>query len=200
MKTRSILFSLLLLSLSLIGFAQETTTITTTTSSEDEKPKANIWFGPKFGLDLAHFTTDVNEVTGQLSSNYQAGLFCQIGKTLYLQPELYYSSYSIKSFQGQDSVKVNSIKCPIMVGLKFLDIGLVSLHLNGGPQFRFQLDDTDKITGAMQVDWQVGAGLDVLGFITADLRYTLVQGVSFAQQIDKIGTVPLNLTVGLKFR
>lgn len=55
MKTRFILFSLFL-SLSLIGFAQEATTTTV------EKPKAKIWFGPKVGLDLAHFTTDVNEI------------------------------------------------------------------------------------------------------------------------------------------
>ena len=194
MKTKSLLFSLFLVMLSVVGYAQDATTTTV------EKPKAKIWIGPKFGLDIESFTTDVNKLTGQLSSNYQAGLMFQFGETLYLQPEVYYSSSKFKNSIGQDSITVNSIKCPVMLGLKFLDIGLVSLHLNGGPQFRFQLDNTDKITGAMKLDWQVGAGVDVLGFITADLRYTLVQGVSIADQAKTIGSAPLNLTVGLKFR
>ena len=85
MKTRFILFSLFFLSLSLIGFAQDDVT-------KVEKPKAKIWFGPKVGLDLAHFTTDVNEITTQFGSNYQAGIFFQFGEKLYLQPEIYYAS------------------------------------------------------------------------------------------------------------
>ena len=55
MKTRFILFSLFFLSLSMIGFAQDDVT-------KVEKPKAKIWFGPKVGLDLAHFTTDVRKL------------------------------------------------------------------------------------------------------------------------------------------
>ena len=87
-----------------------------------------------------------------------------------------------------------------MVGLKFLDIGLLSLHLKGGPQFRFPLDNSDKPTGKMSLDWQVGAGVDILGFITTDLRYTLQSGKSLDEQAKNIGTSGLNLTVGLKFR
>ncbi|MEI6555773.1 MAG: porin family protein [Paludibacter sp.] len=187
MKTKFILASLLFLSLSIVGNAQDNTTV--------EKPKAKIWIGPKFGLDITNFTTDVNSVANQLGSNYQAGLMLQLGETLYLQPEAY---YCFKKFSS--TVDSSYIKVPVMVGLKFLDIGLLSLHLNGGPQFRFPLDKSDKPTGKMSLDWQVGAGLDVLGFITADLRYTLIQGQSIADQVKTIGTAPLNLTVGLKFR
>ena len=189
MKTKSLLFILFFILLSVVGYAQDATTTTV------EKPKAKIWFGPKFGLDITNFTTNINDVTNQLGSNYQAGLMCQFGETLYLQPEVYYCN---KKFSA--TVDSSYIKIPVMLGLKFLDIGLVSLHLNGGPQFRFPLDKSDKPTGSMQLDWQVGAGVDVLGFITADLRYTLVQGVSIADQAKTIGTAPLNLTVGLKFR
>lgn len=192
MKTKFILVSLFFLSLTYVGYAQDNTTTTV------EKPKAKIWIGPKFGLDVSSFTTDFNKVAGQLSSNYQAGLFCQFGETLYLQPEVYYSSYKIKV--GTIESSFNCFKCPVMVGLKFLDIGLLSLHLNGGPQFLFPLDNSDKFTGNIDLSWQLGAGLDVLGFITADVRYTLVKGESVADQIKNIGTAPLNLTVGLKFR
>lgn len=187
MKTRSVFFTLFFLSVTLVGYAQESTTT--------EKPKAKIWFGPKFGLDITHFTTDVNEITNQLGGNYQAGLLCQIGETLYLQPEIYYASYKIDSIS-----RTNFVKIPIMLGLKFLDIGLLSLHLNGGPLFSFQLDNTDRITGNQTLNWQLGAGADILGFITADLRYTLVPGKSISDQVSSITSSGLNLTVGLKFR
>ena len=188
MKTKFILAGLFLLSLSFVGYAQDNTTTV-------EKPKAKIWIGPKFGLDVANFTTNINDVTNQLGSNYQAGLFCQFGETLYLQPEIYYAHKKISS-----TVDSSYIKVPVMVGLKFLDIGLVSLHLNGGPQLRFPLDKSDTPTGKMNLDWQVGAGVDVLGFITADLRYTLQSGKSIDDQVKTIGSSTLNLTVGLKFR
>lgn len=191
MKTRSVFLTLFFLSVTLIGYAQESTTT--------EKPKAKIWFGPKFGLDISHFTTDVNEITNQLGSNYQAGLLCQIGETLYLQPEVYYASYKT-SASITDSSRTNFVKIPIMLGLKVLDIGLVSLHLNGGPLFSFQLDNTDRITGNQTLNWQLGAGADILGFITADLRYTLVPGKSISDQVSSITSSGLNLTVGLKFR
>ena len=110
MKTRFILFSLFFLSLSLIGFAQDDVT-------KVEKPKAKIWFGPKVGLDLAHFTTDVNEITTQFGSNYQAGIFFQFGEKLYLQPEIYYAST-----KTSDSIRINFLKAPVMLGLRIFDI------------------------------------------------------------------------------
>ncbi|MEI6753834.1 MAG: outer membrane beta-barrel protein [Paludibacter sp.] len=194
MKTKSVFFTLFFISLSVIGYAQDETLTSTTIV---EKPKAKVWFGPKFGLDIAQFTTNVDAITGQLGSNYQAGLLCQIGETLYLQPELYYSHISKIGLKSIDS---SYIKLPIMVGLKFLDIGLFSLHIKGGPQFRFPLDNTDKPTGKMNLDWQVGVGVDILGFITTDLRYSLQSGKSIDEQAKNIGTSNLNLTVGLKFR
>jgi hypothetical protein len=194
MKTKSLFLSLFLVSLSVIGYAQDASTTTV------EKPKAKIWFGPKFGLDLTNFTTNVTDITNQLGTNYQAGLLCQIGEKLYLQPEIYYASYKTAAGTA-DSSRTNFIKAPIMLGVRILDIGLVSVHIMGGPQFSLQLDNKDQLTGAQTLTWQVGAGADVLGFITADLRYTIQSG-SIATQVqnfslDKTG---LNLTVGLKFR
>ena len=190
MKTRFILFSLFFLSLSMIGFAQDDVT-------KVEKPKAKIWFGPKVGLDLAHFTTDVNEISTQFGSNYQAGIFFQFGEKLYLQPEIYYASTNTS-----DNIRINFLKAPVMLGLRIFDIGLVSLHIMGGPQFSFKLDNSDKLTGDQALTWQVGAGADVLGFITADLRYTIVPGQSASTQISSfnLNTTGLNLTVGLKLR
>lgn len=122
---------------------------------------------------------------------------CQIGEKLYLQPEIYYAST-----KTSDSIRINFLKAPIMLGVRILDIGLVSLHIMGGPQFSFKLDSSDKLTGDQTLTWQVGAGADILGFITADLRYTIVPGQSVSTQVStfNLNTTGLNLTVGLKFR
>ena len=200
MKTKFFLLCLFLVSFSVIGYAQDETSTTTTESTPVEKPKPKIWFGPKFGLDLSHFTSDVNNIKSQLGSNYQAGIMVQFGEKLYLQPEAYYASY--KSMTGVADSARNFIKVPVMAGLRFFNIGLISLHLMGGPQFIFQLDNKDKLTGNQTLSWQVGAGADVLGFITADLRYTIQPNQTASTQIQNfsLNSTGLNLTVGLKFR
>lgn len=173
---------------------------TTTTNSVSETPttkKPKIWIGPKFGLDIASNTQDIKSITDQLKGNYQFGVLLQYGRTLYLQPELFYASYKVS-----ETVSNNYIKVPLMLGLRFLNLGLFSLHAMGGPSYSFMLDDADKLTGTNGFSWQVGAGIDVLGFITADLRYTLRENLSLADQISQFSSNPnaLNLTVGLKFR
>jgi hypothetical protein len=124
--------------------------------------------GLDLGLDVILTTSDINGITEQLKGNYQAGIMVQWGKTIYLQPEVYYSSYKITQTSSMNFVKV-----PVMVGLKFLDLGLISTHVMGGPMYSMLLDNKDNLTGANSLNWQVGAGVDILGFITADLRYTL---------------------------
>lgn len=226
MKTKSIL-GLLLVCFSFPVIAQEiikqettTTTTTTTTSTStnaniDANTNANTvantvsvaetptekvakwWVGPKFGLDINSMSiTNVN-VSKELTKNYQFGLLVQYGRTFYIQPEIYYSSYKIT-----DEISKNYIKLPVQVGVKFLDLGLFSLHLTTGPSYSFKLDDTDQYTGETGFSWLVGAGVDVLGFITSDIRYTLRNKVTIADQISEFSSAynTLNLTVGLKFR
>jgi len=201
MKTKFFLLCLFLVSFSAIEYAQDETTTPTTTASEPiEKPKPKIWWGPRFGLDLSHFTYDFNNIKSQLGNNYQAGIMVQFGEKLYLQPEAYYASY--KSVTGAIDSTKNFIKVPVLVGLRFFNIGLISLHLMGGPQFSFQLDKKDNFTGIQTLSWQVGGGADILGFITADLRYTLQQGQNVSTQVQNFSwnSTGLNLTVGLKLR
>jgi hypothetical protein len=174
---------------------QEVTTVTTVTSTPTEK-KHKFWFGPKFGLDIP--SNSLNKIGDQLNTNYRFGLFAQFGRTLYFQPEIYYASYKTTA----TSKSTNYIKMPLMIGLKFLDLGLFSLHIMTGPSLSFKLDDNDALTGYSESSWQLGAGVDVLGFITSDIRYKILKGVSLGDQISKFSTNPniLNLTVGLKLR
>lgn len=162
-------------------------------AEDDSKDDKKVWFGPKFGLDVLSTTSDLTSLTDQLKGNYQVGCFLQMGKKIYFQPELYYSSYTTNV---ATNAKVNYVKAPLMLGLQVFDIGLVSLHLNGGPSYLKKLDSTEKGL----INWEVGAGVNVLGFITTDLRYTIKKNSSTATQFEELisNGGMLNLTVGLR--
>ena len=194
------LFLLCLLTSYTMLSAQEIITVQDSTAAKPEK-KTKFWMGPKFGLDLS--PVKFNEIGSQLSSNYQIGIMLQYGNKLYFQPEVYYSSYKTNTngVTGADLKKtVNFIKVPVLVGLKFLDLGLFSLHIKTGPSLTFKLDDNDGVSGNNTFAWQVGTGVDILGFITTDIRYTMIKGVSLGDQINNFSrnTSMLNLTVGLR--
>lgn len=187
--------------------AQESTTQPDSTKASKPEKKAKFWIGPKFGLDL--HPVKLNEIGSQLSANYQLGIMVQYGRTLYLQPEIYYASYKdytsavVYGHNGtvNDPTKsVNFLKMPIFVGLKFLDLGLFSLHLKGGPSFTYRLNGKNSDTED-SFAWQVAAGVDILGFITTDVRYTL-NDESLGDQINHFSrnTSMVNLTVGLRLR
>ena len=173
----------LLLGLSACLFAQD--------DSKDEK---KFWLGPKFGLDVSSSTADLNSLTDQLKQNYQVGMFLQLGKKIYFQPEIYYASYTTNP---TTNAKINYVKAPMMLGWQIFDIGLISLHLNGGPSYLKQLDSTEKAV----INWELGAGVNVLGFITTDLRYTFQKGsttgITQVEQLITNGGM-VNLTVGLR--
>lgn len=177
-----LLMAIALLSMSCILFAED-----------DDKEDKKVWFGPKFGLDVTSTTSDLTSLTDQLKGNYQVGFFMQLGKKIYFQPELYYSSYITNP---ATNAKVNYVKAPLMLGLQVFDLGLVSLHLNGGPSYLKKLESTEKGL----INWEVGAGINMLGFITTDLRYTIQKNSSTATQIDDLVTNGgmLNLTIGLR--
>ncbi|MDD4922640.1 MAG: outer membrane beta-barrel protein [Bacteroidales bacterium] len=188
MKTRTILSAFLIFFISAQTFAQSTT-------SDGSKSKPKFWMGPKFGLDLSPITLKPGEITDQLKTNFQAGILAQYGRILYVQPEVYYSKYKI------GDISASYIKVPAMLGCRFLNLGLVSFHVMGGPAFSLQLNNKDTFDNDV-FSWQVGAGFDVFGLVTADVRYTLKDGVSISDQVSQFDaeTDMLNITLGLKFR
>lgn len=185
MKNR-ILLLFVLMGLATFGFAQ--------TSSEN----SNFKFGPKFGID---FNANYNNLDGiidnaqeALSKGYQFGGFVQFGNKVYLQPEFYYSFIRVSETENLESFRI-----PVHVGIKLLDIGLVSLHLSGGALWEQPTD----ASFALKIDdlkYQLGVGVNILGFITTDLRYTFNKNETFSTQItnfaEKGGLV--NFTVGLR--
>jgi hypothetical protein len=191
MKAKFILFTLLF-SLAFQLVAQD---------GFEEQKKSYFKFGPKVGLDLNANLNDLpsgNEFAEELKGNYQFGGFMQFGKRLYLQPEFMYAVINTTDDQNEP-VSYEFFKIPVHIGLKFFDIGLLSLHLSGGAIYTHNVGEAFSFDKE-KINYQIGAGIDVFDFITTDLRYTLKKGVSLADQINDFtanGGV-INITVGLK--
>lgn len=158
-----------------------------------------ISFGPKIGWNTDRLTTDYTEYIKDLKSGFQGGVFFSIYlKKLYIQPEAYFSikrgalqtsfsdpSHPTSTLNVSQSVTMQSIDVPILLGFKVLDLKLVRFRIWGGPVASFILnkDYTLSINGNNQSGWitkddfkdatwsgQIGAGLDVL-MLTFDVGY-----------------------------
>ena len=215
MKTKLVLSALLVV-FSMQVFAQDVTIIqsnatdNTQSYSSTKKPhKPRFWIGPKFGTDiLTGIPKDFTSVTDRLKEQWQAGVMLQFGRTLYLQPEAYYALSTTPGFGGAAATTEQEIRIPVMLGLRFLNLGLFSLHIMGGPSWNIPMgSDNAPNWDAKQMEWLVGAGIDVLGFITADIRYKYQTDAALSDQIAgfnvtdaTIPYTPLNVTVGLKLR
>ncbi|HET9570020.1 MAG TPA: outer membrane beta-barrel protein [Bacteroidales bacterium] len=217
MKTKLVLSSLLLV-FSLQAFAQDVTIIqsnatdnTQSYSSSKKTHKPRFWIGPKFGTDIVSgIPADFEDVTDRLKQQWQAGVMMQFGRTLYLQPEAYYAVTNTLDGSGAITSSQQSIKVPVMLGLRFLNLGLFSLHIMGGPSWTLPMGSDNTIdASAKKMEWLVGAGIDVLGFITADIRYKYLTDTPLSDQIAGFNVsdddptrpyTPLNVTIGLKLR
>lgn len=208
MKTKTLLSAALLVVFAFSAFSQDVNIIQSNTdgsastysaTSKPKKPK--FWIGPKFGTDFTGIPTSSTEASALLKEEWQAGVLMQFGRVLYLQPEAYYCMRN-ENPGTPSQLTSTAVKVPAMLGLRFINLGLFSLHVMGGPQWTIPLKDSQGTYYAKQMDWLVGAGVDVLGFITADLRYVYSTDIPLSSHINNFSlqTTPLNLTVGLKFR
>jgi hypothetical protein len=174
----------------------------------DSESKPNFWFGPKIGLDLATPTIDQNSIKTQFDSNSQYGIFLQFGRILYLQPEFYYAThketYSISNAAAVET-RVNTLKVPLMVGFRLLNLGIVSAHVMAGPQGSFFLNESNPLPSRTRqksnFDLQFGGGVDVLGFVTLDVRYSANLNNSMDTNMQQLNWKnAVNVTLGVKFR
>ncbi|MDD4426081.1 MAG: hypothetical protein PHS40_09165 [Mariniphaga sp.] len=155
-------------------------------------------FGPKFGLDLnadLNNLPDMDQLAAQ--GNYQIGGFVQLGKKLYIQPEFLYAVQKIQD--GEEIETYENFRIPVHIGLKFIDIGILSLHISGGALYTQQKNEA-FVFDVNKLEYQLGAGVDIFDFITTDVRYTLRKGKTLKEQFSDFqenGGV-VNLTIGLK--
>lgn len=161
--------------------------ITTTAFSQ-------ISFGPKIGYNTAKLSLDRNDINSELKNNFQFGVFLRLGQKIYVQPELNFltqgSIFKTPLTEGtlspfHQEVNLKTIQIPILIGIKLIDLKMVSIRIFGGPTASIVQDKTivnkvesyiEPITSAdiSDIIWsfQVGGGVDVMG-ITVDVRYNV---------------------------
>lgn len=167
-------------------------------------------FGFKAGVNLSKFTTG-DFLTTRLNANgtpavsvngsvikdniseslnsrtgFVAGAWFRFGRSLFIQPELLFSSKSgtfdvIKDGKPTNvDIKVSNLDIPILVGMK-----AKFLRLNAGPMMSLKISNDESLAAALKnyttssVDnafakavwgYQAGGGIDV-GGMSFDLRY-----------------------------
>ncbi len=150
----------------------------------------NIKIGPKVGFNASQLHTNLDSISSQFKSGFQFGIFVRLGKKVYLQPELYYTteggvfksnSSSIK--QWEQNIKLGSLDVPVLIGVSFINSELLNVRILAGPLASFivnkKISETG-VTGPVQdaniknVNWyiQAGAGVDIWKF-TLDVRYQI---------------------------
>ncbi|MCK9203311.1 MAG: PorT family protein [Bacteroidales bacterium] len=144
--------------------------------------------GIKVGYDAAKLSTNIDSVTTNFKSGFQIGAFVRVGKRLFLQPEVYYTTqggvFTSNISDWKQTIKIGSIDVPVLVGFKLLKGDFINVRLMAGPMASFVVnksiadggaDPAPLTTGDLNsVNWaiQAGAGLDIWK-ITFDVRYQL---------------------------
>jgi hypothetical protein len=184
--------------------------------------------GLKFGINSSKITTTNPSISGYTFSDFKSdaksgfdfGAFARIGgKKIYLQPELLYckrngqSSFTTGTLTDIQKVDLKTIKIPILVGFKLLDLKLASIRAFTGPAMSFVTSGSNIKSEIVNLnpknfknniwDWQLGAGVDVLK-LTFDVRYEWgLSNLSDGGSITNIGFINkgnlLTLSVGFKF-
>lgn len=151
------------------------------------------YYGFKIGSEVTSDTKNYNQISEQFNGNMQVGVFARFGEKFFFQPEAYYHNYKLDSNES-----LNYFKAPLMFGLRLINLGIVTAHVNAGPAYSRQLGSDNE--GVF--NWQIGVGGDVLGFLTTDIRYTLPGGRTVGSAIEELvaNGGMLNFTVGIKLR
>lgn len=186
----------------------------------------DIAIGPKVGYQTAKLSYKKADIKDGFSNHFTAGIFSRVtfGR-LYVQPELMYfktSNVFDVRFTGTDSDNIFNIptganvnltlnqanlQLPILVGVKIIDLDVVSVRGHVGPTANFVLksktlvDYSYSATGdgteqhgqstseknetfnTKSITWgaQVGVGVDVLKRITLDINYNFGLSKVFEQ-------------------
>jgi hypothetical protein len=132
-------------------------------------------FGVKAGLNY-NANGDYFESASAAARNpdrnvgYHIGFFGQIGSSVYLRPELVYTS-TTSDYDNED-FKMQKLDLPLLLGTRVIG----PLHVFAGPAFQYILDtEYDGITisdvkNDFTVGLNIGAGIN-LGKLGVDLRY-----------------------------
>ncbi|MEI7982065.1 MAG: porin family protein, partial [Bacteroidota bacterium] len=133
--------------------------------------------GIKVGYNSAKLSTNIDTITSNFKSGFQVGAFVRVGKRLFLQPELYYTTqggvFTSNVNDWKQNIKIGSLDVPVLIGFKLLKSDIVNVRLMAGPMASFvvnkSVSEAGGVTGPItsadlnSINWaiQAGAGVDV---------------------------------------
>lgn len=172
--------------------------------------------GPKIGYNTTKLSTDASTISSDLKNKFQFGAFVRIGSKIYIQPEVNYVTKGgvLKNDDAtiNQEITLKTLTIPLLVGIRFIDLKVASIHLVGGPVASFALNKELSVTnpgGSWPVNttddiknasWaiQAGAGVDVLMF-TLDVRYEIGMSQMYNGTSNfSLKNNLLNVSLGLK--
>lgn len=170
-----------------------------------------ISLGPKVGYQTARLSYQKADIKSDFKNHMTFGLFGRVGfGSLYVQPEVLYfktenvfdmtmeSTGTWLSPEGNVQFTLNSanIQVPVLVGIKLIDLDIVTLRAQAGPTANFTIasttlfnktytltnsesgetqtiEETLEAMDTKAIAWgmQAGVGADVLGKFTIDINY-----------------------------
>jgi hypothetical protein len=185
----------------------------------------NLKIGPKVGFNASKLHTNLDSISSQFKSGFQFGIFVRMGKKVYLQPELYYTTQggvfkSSNQIVKQD-IKLGSLDVPVLIGVSFINNNLLNVRVLAGPVASFVVNKKIKDSGVIDpikdadikdINWyiQAGAGVDIWK-LTLDIRYQIglnkiINDVSYQDVLNRTQTINFNtsnnvwvVSLGFKF-
>jgi len=164
---------------------------------------AGLNVGIKVGYNAAKLSVNMDTITTNFKSGFQIGAFLRIGKRLYVQPELYYTTqggvFTSNISNWKQNVKLGSLDIPLLLGFKIIKNNNMNLRILAGPAASIivnkTIEGTENITDPITkadintVNWniQAGAGVDLWKF-TLDVRYQF----GLNQLIKDVGNLKFN--------
>lgn len=164
---------------------------------------AEFTVGIKVGYNASKLSTSLDTISTSFKSGFQVGAFVRIGKRVYFQPEVYYTTqggvFTSNLSDWKQNIKLGSLDVPALIGFKIINHDKLNLRILAGPMASFIVNKTIEETGVVinpitnadinSVNWyiQAGAGLDLWKF-TLDVRYQ----IGLNQLIKDVQTVSYN--------
>ena len=175
-----------------------------------------ISFGPKIGWNTDRLSTDYSAYIKDFKSGFQGGFFFSLYiNKFYIQPEAYFSIKrgALETTFGNptdpnstlnisQSVSLESVDIPILLGYKLLDLKLARFRIWGGPvasylvnkEYSLSVNGFNQSSRITREDFksatwsaQVGVGIDLL-MLTVDVGYEFgLSNFLTIQSMDDIG-------------
>ncbi len=168
-------------------------------------------FGAKAGYNTSlgfnqnwDFSSSSINFKNDLANGFHLGLFARVGRSIYVQPEVYYKLSIYEQDLGvgdlpYKKIKASTIDIPVLLGWAVLNRDAFKIRIMAGPTFSINAGstDVDDYWGSIKaeakstrVGLDAGIGLDIWR-ITVDLRYNLMGDLY--DFTDGAGTTDINV-------